>query len=260
MIRIASSIALLIGFVTPVAAGPISVFTQVWETGGGGSDELHLSGLGSWCVLTTGGGVNPLLTVSGDQNSASGQVVGFWPVLNFRDYAQYEAQRGTVLTIPNTHVTLYAEVWNGAYGGATSQVQQVFIDAVISGTLGVRPGENSLDWQFLNPPTQVTFGQTTVTLTYTPVQMPDGVPHIQFEDGSPPIGFPGAQYYPTLLEAQIDVQRASNEPSDPSDPPVVELPGEQPPVTGTPEPTSALLLAGFAVCGLAARARAMRKS
>jgi hypothetical protein len=258
MFRTALSVALLAGFAAPVAAGPISVFTQVRDVGGTGSDELRLTGLGNLAVLTTGGGVNPVVTVPADQTSASQPVVGFWPVLSFQDRAQYEAQRGTILTIPDTPVTLYAEVWNGAYGGATSDVRQILINAIISGTFGADPGQNSLDWQFINPPVQVNFGQTTVTLAYVPIHMPVGVPQIQFEDGSPTIGFPGTTYYPTLLQAQVNVQRDPNA-SGSGDPPVVQPPSNQPPVNGTPEPTSALLLAGLAFGGFAARARAMGK-
>jgi hypothetical protein len=86
--------------------------------------------------------------------------------------------------------------------------------------------------------------------------MPDGVPQIYFEDGSPPIGFPGPVYYPTLLEATVEVTRGPDGSSggeggggsgggDPTDPS-----GEAP---GAPEPTSALLLAGFALGGLIVR-------
>lgn len=253
MTRTILPVALLGVFAAPVAAGPISVFTQVWDVGGTGSDELRLSGLGSLAVLTTGGGVNPVVTAPADQSSAAAPVVGFWPVLNFRDRAQYEAERGAVLTIPKTPVRLYAEVYNGAYG-ATQDVRIVYTDAVISGTFGADRGQNSLDWKFVAPPVQVDFGPTVVTLSYVPVPMPDGVPRIQFEDGSPPIGFPGTPYYPTLLEAHVEVQRG---PSDPTDPPA------QPPVTsppGVPEPTSALLLAGLTAGGLLARVRNTRKS
>lgn len=262
MTRTVLVLALFTGFAAPVVAGPISVFTQVRSVNGG-SDELNLTGqgLGSWAVLTTGGGVGPVITVPADQTSAAAPVVGFWPVLGFRDRAHYESERGNVLTIPETPVKLYAEVWNGQYGTA-SDVRQVLIDAVISGTFGADLGQNSIDWKFVNPPVQVDFGQTTVTVAYVPVQMPDGLPQIQFEDGSAPIGFPGPQYYPTLLEARVEVQR---DPNAPGDPPTTgeQPPGEQPPVTappGVPEPSSALLLAGLAFGGFVARVRAVRKS
>jgi hypothetical protein len=189
-------------------------------------------------------------------------VVGFWPVINFANTAQYEAQRGTVITIPNTPVTLYAEVWNGVYGHNPPNVRVLHIDAVISGTFGAELGQNSLDWQFVNPPVQVDFGDTLVTLEYAGIKMPDGLPSIGFEDGSPRIGFPsdGVPYYPTLLEARVSVLR---DPTDPEDPPG----GENPPgggnsggdgTPGVPEPASALLLAGLAAGGFAARARGLK--
>jgi hypothetical protein len=261
MVRTLLTVALLAGFAAPVSAGPISVFTQIWDVGNTGHDELFLSGPGSGGVLTTGGGVTPVITVPANQTSGSQPgVVGFWPILRYSDLAHYDASRGDVLTLPATPVKLYAEVWNGDYGGLTSQFRQVYVDAVISGTVGPQPGQNVLNWQFPNPPVQVDFGDTKVTLSYTPVQQPDGTPLIMFDDGSPMIGTPGTYYYPTLLTANVDVWR---DPSLPTDPPVEEPPVEQPPVTGTPpgvpEPSSALLLAGLAFGGFAARVRAMRK-
>jgi hypothetical protein len=247
--------ALLLGFAAPVTAGPISVFTEIWDVANTGHDELFMSGLGNLAVLTTGGGVSPVVTVPADQTSASSPVVGFWPIVGFRDLAQYDAQRGTVLTIPETPVRLYAEVYNGAYG-MTNDVRIVYIDGFISGTFGASPGQNSLDWQFVNPSTQVTFGSTTVTLSYTPIHMPDGQPQIQFQDGTPPIGWPGSPYYPTLLQANVDVQRDPNS-GDPSGGSSGGTSGSDP--VGTPEPTSALLLAGLAFGGFVTRARAMGK-
>jgi hypothetical protein len=256
MVRKFLAVSLLLGFVSPVAAGPISVFTQVRETGGSGSDELRVSGLGTFAVLTTGGGVNPLVTVPADQTSAAQLVVGFWPVMGFRDRAHYEAERATVITIPETPVTLYAEVWNGVYGANPPDVRQVLIEAVISGTLGADLGQNSLDWRFINPPVQVDFGNAVVTVDYVPVPQPDGVPHIQFADGSPSIGFPGTHYYPTLLEIRVGVERDPEEPGPTDPPPGGGTSGGTP---GVPEPASALLLAGLAVGGFVARSKAVRK-
>jgi hypothetical protein len=253
----AVAVALLLGFAGPVAAGPIAVFTQVWDVGGTGHDELPVSGLGTFGVLTTGGGVNPVVTVPADQTSASSLVVGFWPVIGFANHAQYEAQLGTVITIPDTPVRLYAEVHNGAYGQAQS-VERVFVDGTISGTFSAHVGQNSLDWHFADVPKQITFGDTVVTLDYEAIHMPDGVPSIYFDDGSPGIGFPGTQqqYYPTLLEAHVSVTRPPTDPNDPGDP----GPGGSssgPP--GVPEPASGLLLAGLAMGGFFARARARVK-
>lgn len=261
MLRTALVFTLLVVFAAQVSAGPVAVFTQVKEVNGSGSDELHLTGLGNLSVLTTGSSnVNPVITVPGDQTSGAQPVVGFWPVLGFDSRAQYEAMRGTVLNIPLTPVTLYAEVWNGAYG-ATRDVRQVLIDATISGTFGADFGQNSLDWRFLSPPMRIDFGPTVVTLSYVPVDMPDGVPQIQFSDGSPSIGFPGTPYYPTLLEAHVDVERTTlaGDPL-PVDPPPGDGssggPGGAP--LNTPEPTSALLLLGL-TAGFLPRMRAMWK-
>ena len=53
----ALAVALLVGFASPAAAGPISVFTQITQTGGAdgihGSDEIPFGGLGSFGILTT---------------------------------------------------------------------------------------------------------------------------------------------------------------------------------------------------------------
>jgi hypothetical protein len=260
MVRKFLAVALVFGIVSPVAAGPVSVYTQVRDVGGTGN-ELRLSGLGTLASLPSGDGINPVVTVPADQTSAGALVVGFWPVVVFSDMAQYEAQRGTLITIPETPVTLYAEVWNGVYGSNPPDVRQVLIDAVISGTFGTELGQNSLDWRFVNPPPQVDFGDTLVTLEYAAIKMPDGIPSIGFEDGSPGIGFPGNDipYYPTLLEARVSVERDPTDPTDPgpTDPPPGGQPGGTP---GVPEPASALLLAGLAVGGFAARSRAARKS
>ncbi len=237
----ALGVALLVGWVSPAAAGPIAVFTGVWQTSAGTNDEIPVSGLGDWARLTTGGGVSPVVTVPADQTTARQAVVGFWPVMSFSDPAQYQAQRDKVVTIPDTSVTLYAEVWNGAYGQARD-VQTVQVNAVVSGQISPAAGQNEIDWRFVDPPTQVHFGDTVVTLSYTPVRMPDGTPQIQFADGSPSIGFPGPIYYPTLLEANVDVSRPPTDPGDPGVPP-----------GAAPEPSSVLLLAGLTLGGLFTR-------
>ena len=258
-IRTVLAAAAVLAAVGPVAAGPVSVFTQVREAGGSGSDELRVSGLGTFAVLTTGGGVNPVVTVPHDQTAGSQLVVGFWPVIGFANRAQYEAQRGTVITIPDTPVTLYVEVWNGVYAPG-SPLRQVEVQAVISGTLGADAGQNTLDWRFIDPPTRVDFGDTVVTVDYVPVRQPDGVPYVFFDDGSPPIGAPGVgpRYYPTLLEARVGVER--DEEPGPTDPPPGGGGGSPGGTPGVPEPASALLLAGLAAGGFAARARASRQA
>jgi hypothetical protein len=87
-----------------------------------------------------------------------------------------------------------------------------------------------------------------VSITYHALRMPDGLPQIQFQDGSPAIGWPAPAYYPTLVEAEVGVSRPSADPGygGPTDPPGA---------AATPEPSSALLLAGFALGGLVARRR-----
>ena len=235
---------LLVG---PAVAGPITVHTEVWEVIGGNSGgEIPVGGLGNWAALTWGSGPGPNVTVLPDQTSARQPVVGFWPVMGFRDLAQYEAQRGTVITIPETPVKLYAEVWNGEYGGPGTDYRQVYIDAAVSARVSPGVGLNEVDWRFIAPSTQVRFGDdTVVSISYQAIRMPDGVPQIQFEDGSPPIGFPGPVYYPTLVEAEINVTRA---PADPGSGGATDPPG----TAATPEPASALLLAGFVLGGLVA--------
>ena len=236
----------------PAAAGPIAVFTQVSQQPRG-TDEIPLSGLGTFAVLTTGSsGVNPVVTVAADQPSASQSVVGFWPVIQFHDLAQYETQKGTVLTVPDTPVKLYAEIHNGGYG-QTSDVKQVFFDATVSGQVSATPGLNRVDWRFANPTQQVPFDDAVVTVSFEPKVMPDGLPQILFEDGSPPIGFPGPTYYPTLLEARIQVERT---PTDPNGGGNGDGGGGDPDGGGgpqVPEPATAVLLAGCAVGGWALR-------
>jgi hypothetical protein len=236
------SSVLLVG---PASAGPIAVFTQVSEAGGNNSGEIHVGGLGNWAILTWGSGpVGPTVTVPADRTTASQPVVGFWPVMQFSNLAQYQAQRTTVVTIPPTPVQLYAEVWDGAYGIPGTPVQRVFIDATVSAQVSPAVGQNSVDWQFAALPVQVGFGDgTVVTLDYQTIRMPDGVPAIQFQDGTPTIGFPGPTYYPALVEADVTVSRP---PTDPGS-------GGPSNTAATPEPSSAGLLAGLALGGLVAR-------
>ena len=97
----AFAVGAVVGWGSPAAAGPISVVAYMGPAGGvpGGSDEIRVSGLGAWAVLTTGGGVNYTVTVAADQTTARQAVVGYWPVMAFLDRTQYEAQRGTVVTV-----------------------------------------------------------------------------------------------------------------------------------------------------------------
>lgn len=247
------AIASLLVFTLPIAAGPISVFTQIEKAASG--DEIPVSGIGNWAVLTTGGGLNNVATVPANQTTTRQEVVGFWPVMGFRDRAQYDAQLGSPVTVPNTPVTIYAEVWNGEYGQA-SEVRILHFDTVVSARVGVEQGQSVVDWASIESQ-QVQFGDTVVSLGYEPVQKPDGVPQIRFEDGSPGIGFPGSVYYPSVLEAVINVTRGPDEPG--TDDPTVEVPPSHDLPTSVPEPTSALLLTGFAIFGWAAR-RVPRRS
>ncbi len=250
------AVTLVASCTPPAAAGPISVFTQIYRAEGSSNDEIRVSDLGSFAALTTGGGVNNVVTVAADQTSASQPVVGYWPVIGYRNRAQYDAQRGAVAVVPQTPVSLYLEVWNGEYGLA-KEVQQVYFNTFVTARVSAEVGQNVVDWTFPEPSKQVKFGDDTlVSITYEPVRMPDGVPHIFFEDGSPPIGFPGPVYYPTLLTATVDVSRAPTD-SDPgpgsggpTNPPGQD-PGGVP--SGVPEPASALLLGGFALGGILIR-------
>lgn len=245
--RIAAALAVasLIGFVSSATAGPIAVFTQISQAGAPNTDEIRFGGLGTFGVLTTGGGVNPVVTVAADQTSAHQAVVGFWPVLGFSDLAQYDAQRGTIVTIPDTTVRLYSEVWNSAYGQQIYDVQRLYFDATVSARVGTEAGQTVIDWNFANATQQAHFGDTTVTISYQPVRsLEDGIPSIFFNDGSPGIG---SRYYPTLLEATIDVSRAPSNPDDGGNP------GGPP--ANAPEPASALLLSGLTLGGLFARRR-----
>jgi hypothetical protein len=160
------------------------------------------------------------------------------------------------VTVPPTPVKLYAEVWNGAYSQAGTEYRQLYLDATVSAQVGPASGQNVVDWQFATPTTQVQFGDdTVVTVSYQAVRMPDGVPQIQFQDGSPMIGFPGPTYYPTLVEADVEVSR-------PLINPIPGGPGGSPGGdTTTPEPSGALLLAGLALGGwFTRRAARLRQS
>jgi hypothetical protein len=155
-------------------------------------------------------------------------------------------------------VSIYAEVWNGEYGQA-SDVRIVHFDSIVSGQVSADQGKNSVNWTMVDQSQQVQFGDTTVSLSYEPVKLPDGVPQIQFADGSPPIGFPGPKYYPTVLEAVINVTRGPDD-NNPTDLPVETPPlGNEPPAS-VPEPTSAMLLTGFALGGWMVRRNGEKRS
>jgi hypothetical protein len=253
---IALAVASLVEYASPSAAGPISVFTEIYQAGSPdgsryGSDEIPVAGLGSFAILTSGGGVDNVVTVPADQTSARQLVVGYWPVIGFRDRAQYEAERGNVVTVPETPVSLYVEVHNGAYGSAT-EVRQIYFDSVVSARISPEVGQNEVDWRMIDSTKEVHFGDTLVSISYAPVRMPDGIPSIFFDDGSPGIGAPaGPPYYPTLLEATIDVTRAATDGGSDASGDSTNTAAEGPP--GVPEPASALLLGGFALGGLFAR-------
>jgi hypothetical protein len=180
------------------------------------------------------------------QASARQPVVGFWPVIGFRDRAQYEAERGTVVTVPDTPVSIDAVVVNGEWGGA-GEFRTASFDAVVSGRVGTEAGQNAVDWRFLGSTKQVGFGDTLVSVGLEPVLMPDDLPAIMFDDFSPSIGG-STQYYPTLLEETVEVSRPAADPGSGG------VAGEGP--SESPEPSSAgLLLTGFALAGLAALRR-----
>jgi hypothetical protein len=116
------------------------------------------------------------------------------------------------VTVPDTPVSIRAEVWNGEWAPGT-EYQVVFFDAVVSARVSAEVGQNAVDWQFVESTKQVRLGDTLVSIGFEPVRMPDGVPQIQFEDGSLPIGLSGQPYYPTLLEATINVSRPAIDPA-----------------------------------------------
>ncbi len=92
--------------------------------------------------------------------------------------------------------------------------KQLYVNATVSGQ--IMP--NTFAWQFTASPVQATLGDTVVTLNYQPVLLPTGIP-----------GQTGPTYYTEFgLEANFTVST-------------------------TPEPSSALLLAGLTLGGLVAR-------
>ena len=229
-------LALLSSFllVGHVSAGPITVFTEIYSAGGTNTGQIPVSGLGEWAVLTSFSVPGPTVTVPANQTTASQAVVGLAPVMEFSNLAQYQFQRPTVVTVPPTQVQLYVEVWDGAYGGAGVPFKQLFLDGTVSAQVSPTPGLNTVNWQFTTVPAQVTFADgTVVSVNYQAVVMPAGVPAIQFQDGTPPIGAgPGSIYYPTLVDANVTVSSST---------------------AATPEPSSAVLLAGLTLGGLVAR-------
>lgn len=233
---------LVVGCAGPAAAGPIQFFAQIFRDASRATDEIPISGLGEFAILTTGGGgVNPTINLSPDQTSARQAVTGYWPIMGFSDRAQYEAQ--SAVTLPRTAVSVYTEVLNGVPGQPNPEYRSFSIPAIVWGQIGPAVGQTVINWEFPDPMPQVQFRDgTTVTWSYTPVRMPDRSPQIFFQDGSPGLGSPAdSVYYPTLLEASVEVARPATDP-----------PGGGGTAT-TPEPASAVLLAGFMLGGLAAR-------
>jgi hypothetical protein len=222
------------------SAGPITVFTEVWSGSGdntvrgpGLGGEIPVGGLGNWAALTWGSGTGPTVTVPSGQATASQVIGGFWPVMQFSNLAQYQAQSSKVVSVPVTPLQLYVEVWDGAYGAPGVPFKQLFPNATVSGQISPTVGQNTVNWQFASMPVQATFADgTVVTVSYQPILMPSGMPQIQFQDGTPSLGGPDTPtYYPTQLEVNVTVSSS---------------------VT-TPEPSSALLLAGLTLSGLIAR-------
>jgi hypothetical protein len=223
------------------SAGMIAVFTEIYSAGGNNTGQIPVPGLGNWATLTWGTSPGPTVTVPAGQTSASQAVVGFWPVMQFSNLAQYQAQSSKVVTVPVTPVQLYVEVWDGGYGLPNTPVQRLFVNATVSGQVSPTAGLNTLNWQFAAQPAPVMFGDdTVVSINYQAVSMPTGVPQILFQDGTPPIGVPGPTFYPTLVDADVTV-------SSPSD-----CGGPMGP-NATPEPSSAVLLAGLTLGGLVSR-------
>jgi hypothetical protein len=219
----------------------IAVFTEIYSAGGNNTGQIPVPGLGNWATLTWGTSPGPTLTLPAGQTTASQPVAGFWPIMQFSNLAQYQAQSQTVVTVPATPVQLYVEVWDGGYGLSGTPVKQLFVNATVSGQVSPTAGLNTLDWQFAAQPAPVMFGDgTVVSINYQAVSMPTGVPQILFQDGTPPIGVPGPTFYPTLVDADVTV-------SSPSD-----CGGPMGP-NATPEPSSAVLLAGLTLGGLVSR-------
>ena len=236
----------------PVVAGPITIFNAVFQVDGSINDELPVNGIGNWARLTTGGGLNHIATVGANQTSLQQPVVGFWPVMQFNNPADYEANKGTVVTIPETKVTMYAEVWAGGASGPSSlapgSFQSIHFDAFVSGTFSPDGTKNEVNWKFADPQLTATLDDAVVTFHYEPVKMPPGIPQIIFADNSPPLGVGPMPYYPTVLELVVSVERRQDDPQPPNDPPVDNNPdGPQ-----TPEPAT-VLLAVFAAGGWAVR-------
>jgi hypothetical protein len=241
LVALLSSV-LLVG---PALAGPITVATSVWEAGGSNTGEIPVTGLGNWATLTWDrptanipplfGGAIGGVTVHAGQTSASGPAVGFFPVIQFSNLAQYQVQRSTVVTVPTTQVQLLAEVWEGNAQLSSTPYQRVYLNATVSAQVSPTAGQNSVTWQFTALPAQVTFGDgTVVSIDYQAVRRPPGLPQIQFQDGTPPFPEPVggiSPSYPTVVYADVTVSSA----------------------IATPEPSSAVLLAGLALGGLVAR-------
>ena len=120
-----------------------------------------------------------------------------------------------VVSVPATPVQLDVEVWDGAYGAPGVPVKQLYVNATVSGQII----PNTFDWQFAAMPVQATFADgTVVTVGYQPVPMYTGIP-----------GQTGPTYDTAFgVEANVTVST-------------------------TPEPSSALLLAGLTLGGLVAR-------
>jgi hypothetical protein len=230
----------------PVAAGPITIANALFHVDGSSNDELPVHGIGNWARLTTGGGLNHVATVGADQTTLRQQVVGFWPVMEFNSPADYEANKAAVVSVPETKVTMYAEVWAGGATGPSSSspgtFQSIHFDAFVSGAFSPDGAKNEVNWRFTDPELTATLDEAVVTFHYEPVKMPPGIPQIIFADGSPSLGVGLMPYYPTVLELVVSVERRQD------DPPVDDTPdGPQ-----TPEPAT-VLLAVFAAGGWAVR-------
>jgi hypothetical protein len=88
------------------------------------------------------------------------------------------------------------------------------VNATISGQII----PNTFDWQFALMPVQATFGDTVVSMSYQAISLPTGIP-----------GATGPTYY-TAFGVEANVTAST-----------------------TPEPSSAVLLAGLTLGGLVAR-------
>jgi hypothetical protein len=202
------------------SAGPITVLTE-W-----GDSTFIFATPGPDYAQLVWGGPGPTVTVPAGQTTASQVVGGLFPIMQFSNLAQYQAQSSKIVSIPATPVQLYVKVWDGAYGAPGVPFKQLYVNATVSGQISPTAGRNTVNWQFAAMPVQVTFGDTVVTVAYQPILMPASTPLIQFEDGTPSLGTSWVTYYPTMLEAEVTV---------------------------SPEPSSAVLLAGLTLGGLVAR-------